>query len=369
MEHVCKCSLKVSASGYFGGTKDTVYDGILYASTNYLSFIDPNRRKPQYKIQFGSVNAIRPGMDQSSLQIETSDQKYHFINFLDRDDAMGRFMEMWTNHQQNVADGQSSFLDPLAVATVSVGGQAVKVSGKDVNNALAFGKRHAHKVDLQVKDGNVAIGFNPNKKRPSEQRKSNSGKASEPPRRYVRMAGHSGLQGSRMGLYIEQPELVDDDGYPVYKHQGGWFLYYYKPNKFWFVGSRVGKRSGWLYVQSDEKCPDRVKGSWRYWDDSEKKWLMDRNVYCEHVTQAESSRLSKEASVPQTPGSEEEDKKHKDTRPARRNQPRKGDLQRAPKSIFVGSQLENTWFSALYDLYLLCDPPNMNQLETELAAS
>eukprot|EP00954_Amorphochlora_amoebiformis_P004410 343354-Amorphochlora_amoeboformis.AAC.2 len=154
---VCKCSLKVSASGYFGGTKDTVYDGILYASTNYLSFIDPNRRKP--RCRRAKLVPRSPGC---------------------------------------------SYCVGSSPTCVFVGGQAVKVSGKDVNNALAFGKRHAHKVDLQVKDGNVAIGFNPNKKRPSEQRKSNSGKASEPPRRYVRMAGHSGLQGSRMGLYIEQ---------------------------------------------------------------------------------------------------------------------------------------------------------------------
>mmetsp|Transcript_12911 Transcript_12911/g.19346 ORF Transcript_12911/g.19346 Transcript_12911/m.19346 type:complete len:397 (-) Transcript_12911:165-1355(-) len=353
--HVCTCALRMSASGFFGGSKDTVWEGLLYGSTNNLSFVVPSRSKNQRKIPLETVTAIRPGFDTQSLQVETSETKFQFIKFRNRDDSMGRFMEMWTNSQQRNSERSSILDDPLAVGvTVGIAGQKVKVTGKDMAAAAAVAKRHAHKVDVQVKDGNVAFKFNPNKKR-------GGSSPSERPKRYLKMSGHKGVQAARMGLYIEEPER-GSDGYSAFRHiEGGWYMYYYQANKFWFVGSKIGRRSGWLYVQSDHKHPDEVNRSWRFWDDAEKKWIVDKDITCVHITQAQSKRDLAESLVTRehrAPSSLSVDSEKRNSKKDTSSQ----EVKYASDSgdLFIGTSLEGTWFSALYELYLVCDPRDRN---------
>jgi len=127
--------------------------------------------------------------------------------------------------------------------------------------------------------------------------------------------------------------------------------------RFWFVGSRIGKRSGWLYVQSDEKHPDRVNKSWRFWDDSEKKWLTDSNIYCVHVMHSEVNRAPKVDDNESSRGASESTRTSEKKRSSR--SPLEDDLTnhdpKKQESVFEGSQLEETWFSALYTLYSHAD--------------
>uniref|UniRef100_A0A7S3YJI1 Uncharacterized protein n=1 Tax=Lotharella globosa TaxID=91324 RepID=A0A7S3YJI1_9EUKA len=270
--HVCACGLKSSknSGGFFSGSKSTI-EGILYGSTNHLSFIDPRNKKLQTKLPLENVTAIRPGMDSTSLQVETSERKHYFVDFKDRNESMGRFMEIWTQHQSRAAS--SAFDDPLSIgANVQVMGQNVKVTGRDAMAAAAFAKRHSDKVKVGLNaDGSVNVKINPRGRAASSKKKQAAAPRNDDwqvvsgaPRRYVRMRGHTGLQKNRMGIYVEKPEL-GSGGYSAYKHiTGDWYLYYFKSNKFWFVGSRIGKRSGWLYVQSEEQYPDNISKPWRY---------------------------------------------------------------------------------------------------------
>jgi len=158
-----------------------------------------------------------------------------------------------------------------------------------------------------------------------------------------------------MGLYIEVPSESQLETRITYKHHtGNWYLYYYKPNKFWFVGSKVGKRSGWLYVQSEESTPVNVNKAWKFWNDSTKEWLTDPNLFCieaastdakgasgsseQAAGQTRSARLRRDSGVPQLDSSEERDEE--DACP----------LSQA-RMLFEETELEGSWFAAVYQLY------------------
>uniref|UniRef100_A0A6V3JW99 Uncharacterized protein n=1 Tax=Lotharella globosa TaxID=91324 RepID=A0A6V3JW99_9EUKA len=174
--HVCACGLKSSknSGGFFSGSKSTI-EGILYGSTNHLSFIDPRNKKLQTKLPLENVTAIRPGMDSTSLQVETSERKHYFVDFKDRNESMGRFMEIWTQHQSRAAS--SAFDDPLSIgANVQVMGQNVKVTGRDAMAAAAFAKRHSDKVKVGLNaDGSVNVKINPRGRAASSKKKQAAG--------------------------------------------------------------------------------------------------------------------------------------------------------------------------------------------------
>lgn len=365
VKHVCTCSWKQTArsSGFFGGKKNTIHEGLLYGSTNHISFVDPDHRKLKKTIPLELITAIRPGMDSNSIQIETAEIKYYFVSFKKRDEAMGKFMEIWAQDQQG-SEEQNILTDPLSVgATIGVLGQKIKVTGKDIAAAASVARKHADKVSVSKQsDGSFNVNYDFNKG--NSTRKKGSSSANDAwqyvkvnkgsGRRYIRMGGHKGLQASRMGTYIEQPEL-SKDGYSAYKHiEGDWYLYYYKPNRFWFVGSRIGKRSGWLYVQSEERYPDRVNKNWRYWDDGEKKWLTDSNIVCQHIMAAE-ARTSKASREPRRESHMRSERKGRSRVPLDDSNVHVDDVQIPQESVFTGSKLEDTWFSALYSLYSHAD--------------
>mmetsp|Transcript_21332 Transcript_21332/g.52211 ORF Transcript_21332/g.52211 Transcript_21332/m.52211 type:complete len:361 (+) Transcript_21332:235-1317(+) len=317
--HVCKCSFKLAGrGGFFGGSKASIHDGLLYGSTNYFSFLDPDHRKMQRKIPLELVTALRPGMQLNDLLIETADEKYTFLNLKNRDEDMGRLMEIWT---QQGGSSSNDMHDPLFVGSSSKMSDPLKSK-----KSLKQGKKDSE---------------------------------NSPGVRYLRMGGHKGLQANRMGTYIEQPSMAKD-GYSCYKHiKGDWYLYYYKENKFWFVGSRVGKRSGWLYVQSEEKFPDKISKSWRFWDDSEKKWLTDKSIFCVHVleSEVEPSQRKEPLQSKIAPGVVGESY-------TGRRISHSGALvhQNDKEAVFVPSSgPEDTWFSALYSLYSHAENSQDNQ--------
>eukprot|EP00467_Chlorarachnion_reptans_P016780 CAMPEP_0114494076 /NCGR_PEP_ID=MMETSP0109-20121206/4455_1 /TAXON_ID=29199 /ORGANISM="Chlorarachnion reptans, Strain CCCM449" /LENGTH=195 /DNA_ID=CAMNT_0001671081 /DNA_START=377 /DNA_END=964 /DNA_ORIENTATION=+ len=167
-------------------------------------------------------------------------------------------------------------------------------------------------------------------------------------RRYIRMVGHEGIQAERMGVYVEHPEKAIE-GYSAYKHMDGdWYLYYYKRNKFWFIGSRIGKRAGWLYVQSEEKYPDSITKPWRYWDDNGKKWLVDKKIACVHVIASEltsSQAKRKNVLVKSEPQIDTT------TLQAKRLPRRHSADDILHGDIFADSELKESWFAALFTLY------------------
>jgi len=269
--------------------------------------------------------------------------------------------------------------DPLSVgAKVGVMGAGLTVSGKDLakgaKSGASFAKRHAKNVDVQrTSDGGVSVNY---RKKPPRSRDASSssyagGRREDweivqgSPKRYIRMGGHKGVQASRMGIYEEMPDSAID-GYTTYKHvTGDWYLYYYKQNKFWFIGSRIGKRSGWLYVQSEERYPDNVNKSWRYWDDAEKKWVLDSELYCVHVTESEGRQLAGKAAAAggaASGSSKGKEKSKRDSKSHKKRPSHSGEVVMSLEdSIFAGSKLENTWFAALFQLYGMCDKNGNNE--------
>lgn len=386
VSHVASCLLKTSmrSRGFFGGNSN--YRGLLYGSTNYLTFYSITQKKVLKKVSLKSVSAIRPGLDYNGIQIETGSQKLYFVEFKNRDASMGKFMKAWSARTSQEQEGpalQVGVKDPLLGAILGVGSsKTVTIRGSDVKKAANFARRHADKIDVQVaQNGGVSVGIKTGSSssqggvrasassKPPPQSQADS-KASEKrvkkpraggdapweddwtliggkkrggrPKEYLCMSGHTGLQSQRMGVY---EEVRVRDGYPIYKHsKGGWYLYYYKKNNFWFVGSKVGKRSGWLYAESGERRPYRITATWRFWDDKTKAWAADDDILCVKTNPDDRGEEKGSRSGSPAPNGHAPESKQEVV----------DDLAEDFDSIFNKTSLEGSWFAALFELYGTC---------------
>ncbi|XP_078617071.1 uncharacterized protein LOC144885169 [Branchiostoma floridae x Branchiostoma japonicum] len=97
------------------------------------------------------------------------------------------------------------------------------------------------------------------------------------------LGGSSEHQTYHIGLYLlqtnESQQPLYKDNRPVYKHEArDWFIYFISETPRWWIGPDIHEAKGGLQVADSHVLPEDITGTWKVWQDKEKRWVEDRNI-------------------------------------------------------------------------------------------
>eukprot|EP00058_Branchiostoma_floridae_P014133 XP_002599621.1 hypothetical protein BRAFLDRAFT_77720 [Branchiostoma floridae] len=97
------------------------------------------------------------------------------------------------------------------------------------------------------------------------------------------LGGSSEHQTYHIGLYLlqtnESQQPLYKDNRPVYKHEArDWYIYFISETPRWWIGPDIHEAKGGLQVADSHDLPEDITGTWKVWQDKEKRWVEDRNV-------------------------------------------------------------------------------------------